>query len=128
VVGSEGIIELMIPDAANQKLVLGNPSKTSKIESILWSFWPPSRRQVGTDNDSQQFTNLNLPLADIRVPTLIVHGTADINVPFSHAELLAEKIPHAVLHAIPEADHMMPFSHEEEVQAVLGEFLKELDD
>ena len=128
VIGSDGIIKFMIPDPANLKLVLGNPSKTKKIESILWSFWPPSRRQVGMENDTQQYTNLNLPLADIRVPTLIVHGTSDINVPFSHVELLAEEIPGAVLHAIPKADHMMPFSFDEEVQAVLAGFLNGLDD
>ncbi len=59
---------------------------------------------------------------------LIVHGTSDINVPFSHAELLAEEISGAVLHAIPNADHMMPFSHDEEAQAVLAEFMNGLDD
>ncbi len=30
VVGSDGIIKFMIPESANQKLVLGNPSKTKR--------------------------------------------------------------------------------------------------
>ena len=125
--GTEGIVKLVIPDPINQERVLGSARKQEKVESILWSFWPPSFRQSGTDNDSEQFTKLELPLADVSVPTLIIHGTADANVPFSHAELLAERIPNAELHAILGADHMMPFSHEEEVESIITEFFARIE-
>jgi pimeloyl-ACP methyl ester carboxylesterase len=124
--GSEGIVELMVPNPANQELAIRNPRKMKKIESVFWSLWPPSLRQAGTQNDMVQFSDLSLPLDQISVPTLIIHGTSDINVPFGHAELLAEKIPGAELRAIPEADHMMPFTHEEEMLAAIADFISRL--
>ena len=125
--GPEGMVELLIPDPNNQEMVLSDPRKLKKVESILWSFWPPSLRQIGTRNDMEQFSDLRLPLGEISVPTLIIHGTADVNVPFSHAKLLAAEIPNARLHAITDADHMMPFSHDEEFEAAIVDFLARLE-
>lgn len=126
--GFEGILANIVPNPENLKLILDDPETLEKVKAVLWSGWPPSLRRDGFDNDNIQFANLVLPLADVSVPTLIIHGTADINVPFSHAELLAEQIRDARLHVITDADHMMPFTHGEEVRSVLGDFLAQIDD
>ena len=45
------------------------------------------------------------PLASIRVPTLVIHGTADPLFPLPHGEALAEAIPGASLLPIDGAGH-----------------------
>ena len=51
------------------------------------------------------------PLSSIKVPTLVIHGTADPMFPLRHGEVLAEEIPGATLlplegagHGVDEAD------------------------
>jgi uncharacterized protein len=46
-------------------------------------------------------------IADVRIPTLIVHGTADSVVPVGHASVLAEAAPNAELHIIEGAEHQL---------------------
>ena len=55
------------------------------------------------------------------------HGTADVNVPYIQSQRLAEQIPHATLHTIDDADHMMPFSHSEDVAAAVDTFITTLN-
>jgi pimeloyl-ACP methyl ester carboxylesterase len=44
-------------------------------------------------------------LPDIAAPTLVVHGAADVFNPAANAPLLAERIPDARMHLIPDARH-----------------------
>ena len=117
-----------IPHPEIRKLILDDPDTLEQVFAVLWSGWPPSLRRGGVSNDMGQLENLTLPLAETSVPTLIIHGTGDNNVPFSHAERLAEKIPGARLHPIANADQMMPFTHREEIQAVFGDSMDQLGD
>jgi pimeloyl-ACP methyl ester carboxylesterase len=57
------------------------------------------------------------------VPALIIHGTADVNVPVAHSENLAGRIGGAQLHIVEGADHMMPLTYREEVDKTIDEFL-----
>jgi pimeloyl-ACP methyl ester carboxylesterase len=123
--GPEALVSLMIPDPENQQLVLEDASKTAQMESLILSTWPISQRQAGQDNDLVQFETPGLSSETITVPTLIIHGTEDANVPYEQSELLAEQISGSVLHTIEGADHMMPFSHAEEVAAATADFLNE---
>tara|TARA_B110000285_G_scaffold233777_1_gene308620 strand:- start:2188 stop:3339 length:1152 start_codon:yes stop_codon:yes gene_type:complete len=120
----EAVMQMMIPDPVNRQLALQDPAKVATIKALSWSLWPPSLRGPGMDNDVSQFSNLSLPIEEVRVPTLIIHGTADTNVDFSHGELLAKTIPGAKFHVIDGGDHMMPFTHAEEVQGVIDDFIK----
>ncbi len=126
--GFEAILTNIVPNPENLKLILDDSETLEKVKAVLWSGWPPSLRREGFDNDNIQFTDLDLPLADVSVPTLIFHGTADINVPYGHAEFLAEQISGARLHAIANADHMMPFTHAKEIRTILRDFLAQLED
>lgn len=121
--GPEGIVELVVPNPENQRLILDDPAKLKKIESLMWSSWPMSLRQLGDANDLTQFADIDLNASAISVPTLIIHGTEDINVEYTQSIALAEQIPGAILHTVDGADHMMPFSHSEEMTAAIEEFL-----
>jgi len=121
--GPEGIVELVVPNPENQRLILDDPAKLKRIESLMWSSWPMSLRQLGDANDLTQFADIDLNASAISVPTLIIHGTEDINVKYTQSIALAEQIPGAILHTVEGADHMMPFSHSEEMTAAIEEFL-----
>ena len=67
----------------------------------------------------QQFATLPAyPFQDIVVPTLIVHGTADVDVPFQQTEGLASALPHAQLVAIEGADHVSTLASERALAAI----------
>lgn len=40
--------------------------------------------------------------------------------------MLVEQIPQAIFHVVEGGDHMMPFSHSEQVDAAIEEFLTSL--
>ena len=83
-----------------------------------------TKRLPGTANDIRNTRSRDYPLADIRVPTLVIHGTEDPHVPFNaHGRRLASNIPGAVLHAVERGEHAAIFTHRNEVrQAVAGFF------
>jgi pimeloyl-ACP methyl ester carboxylesterase len=56
-------------------------------------------------------------LADIAVPVHVWHGDLDKNVPFSHGEYMAARIPGARFHACPGEGHLLVVDH-------LGEILR----
>lgn len=56
---------------------------------------------------------------DVRLPVRLWHGDADSVVPLAHAELLAGRLPHAVLTVVPDAGHLLPYD-------TIGEMLEEL--
>ena len=127
-VGTEGLLEMFVPDPENRRLVLEDEEKVAAFEGLMWSLWPPSLRGDGLANDEEQFDALDLPLDDIQVPTLAIHGTADAAVPVEHARFLADRAPGVQMHLIEGADHMMPVSHQEEVVRAISEFIDGLDD
>ena len=128
VVGTEGLLEMFVPDPENRRLVLEDEEKVAAFEGLMWSLWPPSLRGDGLANDEEQFDALDLPFADIQVPTLAIHGTADAAVPVEHARFLADRASQTQLHFIEGADHMMPVSHQEEVVRAITEFIDGLDE
>ncbi len=62
-------------------------------------------------------------LPSIAVPTLVVHGDADLLIPTANGALLAERIPGARLVLIPGAGHMLQADGGEAVRAALLDFL-----
>ena len=60
-------------------------------------------------------------LSDIAVPVHVWHGDLDKNVPFSHGEYMAERIPGARFHACPGEGHLLVVDH-------LGEILRAVSD
>jgi len=62
-------------------------------------------------------------LHELRMPTLVVHGTADNVVDCRNAELLAERIPNARLELVEGAGHLLFWEHADRVSALIEEFL-----
>lgn len=85
------------------------------IESLVMN----PQHSTGYRNDMQQFATLPAyPFQDIVVPTLIVHGTADVDVPFRQTKELASALSHAQLVAIEGADHLSTLASERAFAAI----------
>jgi len=85
------------------------------IESLVMN--PLS--SLGYVNDMAQFEELAVyPLQDIVLPTLIVHGTADVDIPFNQAQELADAIPCAQLVAVEGAHHLSTLTSEQAIIAI----------
>jgi pimeloyl-ACP methyl ester carboxylesterase len=84
---------------------------------------PYAVRRAGHKNDSEQFGALpESPPEGIRCPTLVVHGTADGAVPFTHAKASVAAIPGAELVTLPGGGHGA-FFRSEAAMTRLAEFL-----
>jgi pimeloyl-ACP methyl ester carboxylesterase len=84
-------------------------------------------RKAGLVNDMEQFAIMPAyPLEQIKAPTFVVHGRADDEVPFDHADLLMQKIPHAKLLAIAGGSHIAFYTHASIVMPALRAFLEAL--
>ena len=115
---------MLIPDPDNQERVLEDETALATVTNLIWGLWPPSRRMVGMDNDLQQMRNMHLPVEKLTVPVLLIHGTADASVPYAQSVALADRLPNATLETIEGADHMMPFTHAEEMAQKIETFVQ----
>ena len=126
-VGQAGVIAMMTADSKTQALLSERPAQAREFASLIWALWPLSQRLAGARNDGAEFATMELPAADIRVPTFIIHGNADRNVPFAASEKLAATIRGAVLHVVDGGDHWIPWTHRDEVTGSIDAFLRGLD-
>ena len=84
-----------------------------------------SSRMAGRDNDYQQLASLpEYPLERIACPVLMVHGTTDDEVPFTHAQSAARQIPQAELLPVPGAGHGLLFHTPERITTRMVDFLE----
>ena len=109
------------PHRRSLRMRLGN-IRRNWITSIRSGPW--SKRQPGFANDRMQAAALGErdPLA-ITAPTLVVHGTADLAVDFSHSESVARRIPGARFVAVDGAGHNFAPPHRGTADSLLAEFL-----
>jgi len=66
-----------------------------------------------------------LPLASIRCPTLILHGTADHNVPFEQGEFAHAQIAGSRFVQLSGQDHWMLITKYKELGQITDAFLLE---
>lgn len=121
--GAKKKAAMMLPNLKNRMRLTSNPKNVAKLKSMEWSIWPMSLRREGVANDYQQFVDLSIPFEKINVPTLAIHGNEDINVDLSHARKVIEKVQGSELKIIDEGDHMMMFTHSEEIDSLIKEFI-----
>lgn len=91
--------------------VMEDPDKVAYVMKIIKSICPISLRKAGLNNDLEQYANLpELPLSSICIPSLIIHGTADADVPIDHGELAAAQIPDAQFCRVENGFHILKLS------------------
>jgi len=89
--------------------IMHDADKVQTLMGLIKSMSPSSMRRTGLVNDLKQLARLKrIPLEQIAVPTLVVHGRHDSDVSFEHAEYAADRIPGAELFAVENGFHIMP--------------------
>ena len=63
-------------------------------------------------------------LPRVRTPTLVLHGGEDAMAPVANAQLLADRIPNAELHVVPDAGHAVPLEHPSASAELLIEWVR----
>jgi pimeloyl-ACP methyl ester carboxylesterase len=85
-----------------------HPEQLVFFRRVAASGLPLSVRQAGIWNDLDQYAHLPVySLDQMTCPTLVLHGLADGNVPFAHAEFVARTAPNVELHAIEDCGHFV---------------------
>ncbi|HAR63017.1 MAG TPA: alpha/beta hydrolase, partial [Candidatus Margulisbacteria bacterium] len=93
---------------------------------LLGSFDRMADRVAGTKNDIRISGQFTCQYESITVPTLIVHGSKDPLVPFEHhGKILAESIPGAKLCLLEGGEHVAIFTHRNQVQKAVKDFLNQ---
>lgn len=73
------------------------------------------------------FVDVRQELADIVVPTLVIHSTDNEVIPFSQAQSIAAHIKGAGVHALQGARHHINPSYNDEIARAVKDFLAELN-
>lgn len=121
---NRGVLYLLRPNLGIK--TIGSPEKQAQVIAMLRSMYPTSFRKAGFLNDFYQFQhNPDYPLDQVEVPTMVVHGTADMVVPYRQGKTSAKHIPGNQFLSIPGGTHLCFISHREIVRPALASFLQE---
>jgi pimeloyl-ACP methyl ester carboxylesterase len=115
-----------IPDPELRARTLAHPEAGPLLRALSESVLDRlARRLPGTINDTARYAALTQPwrLADVAMPALVVHGTADRVVPFAHAQAVADAVPGAELLPLDGGDHVALFTHLDAIRARVASFL-----
>ena len=78
------------------------------LQSAVTQRFIEPRRSTHSLDDLHQYAHLPVyPLEQITCPTLVLHGRADGNVPFAHAQFVARTVPKVQLLAIEDCGHLI---------------------
>jgi len=115
-----------IANAEVRNQTLAHPEAGPLLQALKTSvFDNMAGRLDGTFNDMRQFEALiSLPLEQIAIPILAVHGTGDQVVHFAHGERMADMPPYAELMAIDGGEHVAIFTHLEAVRERAADFFR----
>ena len=123
--GPEAVAEALFPNPQDQRVISESEPLQQEAIDFLWSLWPYSLFRTGYENDMGALADIALPLDDIHVPTLIIHGTRDTSVPYEHAVYASKQIANATFITIEGADHLAPFfTRREEKNAAMRTFME----
>jgi pimeloyl-ACP methyl ester carboxylesterase len=104
---------------------LDRKEKLHLLRGLLRTSGRVSLRKAGLSNDLKQLATMSpYDLENIVAPTLVLHGTADKLVAFSHAQFIADRVPNATLIGVEGGGHLFFATHKEQIVPGVIEFLK----
>jgi len=85
--------------------------------------------EEGLENDTQEFLDLkDFELEKITSPTILFHGDNDDNVPYSHSQNAAKRIPNARLFKMTGKDHFAFFkSYSDTINTEIVQFIDNIE-
>lgn len=111
---------------ARTTAIMADPQREAFVVRMSRALSTRGDRKAGTDNDLAGFEHLLLNLAAITVPTLVVQGTSDTDLPPPHSYHAADTIPGAQLVEIPGGTHLALFVDPgfDDAQAAVVDFFR----
>ena len=116
------------------KTILGTPlavyhgattEERRKVDQVLRTVFPISKRVAGIRNDSDVAMNLTrFALEEMRVPTLVISATDDLYDTYDSGLHTAEQIRDAKFTGFSTGGHLL-LGHEEEVRSEITTFVRE---
>lgn len=104
----------------------GNQRQEGDFAKFWAGFFPGSDWRAGLLNDLDQLLGLTeMPLENIRVPTLLIHGDQDTIVSYNVAVDVHGRIPDARILAIPGGTHLIVVTHGPEIGRAAAQFIEE---
>lgn len=120
--GIEPIVEGMLPKLMASKTAASDPDLVEFVHEMMLETSPEGMiGALAAMRDRPDSTEL---LAEIDVPTLVIHGEQDQIIPISEAEAMAKAIPNATLVRIPNAGHLPNLEQADLVNDALIDFLE----
>jgi pimeloyl-ACP methyl ester carboxylesterase len=122
--GVEAIVQSLLPKLLAPETLTNEPELVERARSILRSTSLDGvlgdLAAMKTRPDSRPF------LEDIRVPTLILHGTEDQLIPPQEAKEMQAAIPNARLQLVPQAGHLLNLEQPALFNAAVRSFISAL--
>jgi len=107
------------------RIGFGNDPHASHVEATRQMLAACTRETTRDATTSLLSLDLTDGLPKVKVPTLVLVGTADALTPPRDAHLIAELVPGARLVELPGAGHMLMYERTDEVDALIMEFARE---
>lgn len=107
------------------QLILKDIKKSKMLKNSIWCMWPCSQRTAGHINDIKQIQSFSPPVAEVKVPTLIIDGSEDGEL-VVQSKRAAELIPGSQLEIIEGGGHLVSFSHYDEFMYIMNQFIKKV--
>jgi len=99
--------EAMIRFFFTQEYIDNHPDYFEKRREKMKTTVPNSPHGMTRLGQAQAIANTYDRLPDIKAPSLIVHGEADMIIPVENARILASRIPNAELVTLPNTGHAL---------------------
>ncbi len=108
-------VERPFDEAASREFVRRDIERADNVAALQ------NHDAIADDNRAHE------PLSSIKVPTLVIHGTADPMFPLGHGEALAKEIPGATMLALEGAGHGVDEADWETIVSVILEHTRLAD-
>ena len=122
--GPAAIAESMLPRLMSPKTYEAKPELVSSARKIMEGL--PVEAIVGDLEGMKERPDSAQTLAEISLPTLILHGADDQLMPPSEAQAMHRMIPGSQIEILPEAGHLLNLEQPERFNQAVGEFFKKL--
>jgi 3-oxoadipate enol-lactonase len=120
--GASAVTEAMYPKLLAPAAYESNPAAAAELQETMRS--ASSEGIVAALGAMRDRPDSTSRLADLQMPTLIIHGREDQVIPFSEAEAMAKAIPHSDLHLISNAGHLPNLEQPDEFNGIISGFLQ----
>ncbi len=123
--GTQSVIEAMLPILMAPQTYNKHPELVSQVSAIMEATSPlgmiSALQAMKTRPDSTP------TLAQIEVPTLIIHGAEDQIIPLSESQAMHTAIPNSQLEIIPDAGHLPNLEQSQQFNKIIKSFLSSLN-